>query len=234
MKKKKSLFSKISNVFLTVVLIILVAVVAFVFFVRISGQTPNIAGYMIFRVSTGSMEPELMVGDVILSKHIDNPEDLKTGDIITYEGAVAPYSGKLITHEIVTPPYYKDGELYVVTKGLANPEPDPPVTSEQFVGVMVAKIPFINWLYSFFLTPWGLLTSVILILLAFSGEFYNIYKLSHEKEQEQQLSKEEIKTAVKQFKTDSKKHKKQNYDKNPPVDDSDGDSDDDSDSDKNK
>ncbi|MGN0454613.1 MAG: signal peptidase I [Ruminococcus sp.] len=200
MKKHGSVLGKILNIFLTVILILLVVLIAFIMFMRISGKTPNIAGYMVFRVSTGSMEPDLMVGDVILSKSVDNPEDLKIGDVVTYQGIVGNYKDKLITHEIVQEPYYDNGTCYVVTQGIANYESDPPVPTENIVGIMVTKIPFINNIYNFFITPWGLLTAILLILLAFSGEFYNIYKMSRQKEDADLLSSEEIKAAVNNYK----------------------------------
>lgn len=200
MKKHGSVLGKILNIFLTVILILLVVLIAFIMFMRISGKTPNIAGYMVFRVSTGSMEPDLMVGDVILSKSVDNPEDLKIGDVVTYQGIVGNYKDKLITHEIVQEPYYDNGTCYVVTQGIANYESDPPVPTENIVGIMVTKIPFINNIYNFFITPWGLLTAILLILLAFSGEFYNIYKMSRQKEDADLLSSREIKEAVNNYK----------------------------------
>lgn len=200
MKKHGSVLGKILNIFLTVILILLVVLIAFIMFMRISGKTPNIAGYMVFRVSTGSMEPDLMVGDVILSKSVDNPEDLKIGDVVTYQGIVGNYKDKLITHEIVQEPYYDNGTCYVVTQGIANYESDPPVSTENIVGIMVTKIPFINNIYNFFITPWGLLTAILLILLAFSGEFYNIYKMSRQKDDADLLSSREIKEAVNNYK----------------------------------
>ncbi len=200
MKKHGSVLGKILNIFLTVILILLVVLIAFIMFMRISGKTPNIAGYMVFRVSTGSMEPDLMVGDVILSKSVDNPEDLKIGDVVTYQGIVGNYKDKLITHEIVQEPYYDNGTCYVVTQGIANYESDPPVPTENIVGIMVTKIPFINNIYNFFITPWGLLTAILLILLAFSGEFYNIYKMSRQKEDADLLSSKEIETALNNYK----------------------------------
>ena len=214
MKKHGSVLGKILNIFLTVILILLVVLIAFIMFMRISGKTPNIAGYMVFRVSTGSMEPDLMVGDVILSKSVDNPEDLKIGDVVTYQGIVGNYKDKLITHEIVQEPYYDNGTCYVVTQGIANYESDPPVPTENIVGIMVTKIPFINNIYNFFITPWGLLTAILLILLAFSGEFYNIYKMSRQKEDADLLSSKEIETALNNYKNQKDSVNNHSYLKN--------------------
>ena len=65
MKAKKSLIKRILNIMLSVILFILIAVIAITIVMRVSGNTPNLGGYMIFRVSSGSMEPELKIGDVI-------------------------------------------------------------------------------------------------------------------------------------------------------------------------
>lgn len=203
MKEKRSVFKRIINVLLTIVLILLVVVVAITMVVRITGNTPNFGGYMIFRVSTGSMEPELNVGDVILSKEVESITDLKVGDVITYMGAEGSYADKLITHEIVTAPYEENGAYYLVTQGIANPEADPVVSENQVVGIMVTKIPFLGAIYSFFLTPWGLIAAILLIILAFSGEFWNIYKLSHSSEDApdtKNLDSETIEKAIEQYK----------------------------------
>lgn len=206
MKEKHSLIKKILNIILSIVLIFLVLVVVLTMVVRITGNTPSIGGYMIFRVSTGSMEPELNVGDVILTKEISSVTDIKEGDIITYQGTSGSYSGKLITHKVITAPYEENGSCYLVTQGIANPEPDPVVADYQVVGIMVTKIPFLGAIYSFFLTPWGLIAAILLILLAFSGEFWNIYKLSHASENvpdAKRLDGETIEKAIEQYKKEN-------------------------------
>lgn len=200
MKAKKSLIKRIFNILLSVILFALIAVIAITIIIRITGNTPNLGGYMIFRVSSGSMEPELKLGDVILAKDVSDITSLKEGDIVTYNGTSGNFAGKRITHQVIKAPYEENGTYYVVTKGTANSEADPPIKEEQLVGVMICKIPLIGELYSFFLTPWGLITSILLILLAFSGEFWNIYKLSHEKEELPEVSDETIRKAVENYK----------------------------------
>lgn len=203
MKNKRSLIKKILNILLTVVLIVLLAVVVVTMVVRITGSTPSIGGYMIFRVTTGSMEPELKVGDVILTREIDAVTDIEEGDVITYEGTSGSYADKLITHKVITAPYEENGIYYLVTQGVANPEPDPVIAEYQVVGIMITKIPFLGAIYSFFLTPWGLIVAILLIIFAFSGEFWNIYKLSHGSEavpDAENLDSEIIEKAIEQYK----------------------------------
>lgn len=209
MKEKKSVLKKIANVLLTVVIILLAVVIAFTIFVRITGNTPTLFGYSILRVSTGSMEPELMVGDVILTKEVDDVNSLAVGDVITYKGTIGEYADMLITHQIVKAPYEENGTTYVVTKGIANDIEDKPVPVDRITSKLVCKIPFLDALYSFFLTPWGLLTAVALIILAFAGEFWNIYKLSRsEKEELPAVNQETLEKAIEQYKQDNTEESK--------------------------
>lgn len=203
MKAKKSLGRRIFNIILTIVLVILVVVIALTMFIRISGNTPSFGGYMIFRVSTGSMEPELNIGDVILVKDVNVLEEVAVGDVITYEGRESSYAGKLITHEVIKAPYEENGKYYLVTKGIANPIEDPAITEDQVVGKMLMKIPLIGMLYNFFLTPWGLVITILLIVLAFSGEFWNIYKLSHNKTEMQKVDQDVLDKAIEQYKAEN-------------------------------
>lgn len=206
-KKKKSLLKRISNVILTIVLFVLALFVAITVVVRVTGNTPTVFGYMIFRVSTGSMEPELNVGEVILVQEVEDKTTLQTGDIITYMGAVGNYADKLITHQIVKAPYEENGETYVITKGIANAEEDPRITTDQIVGKLVCKIPIIDKIYSFFLTPWGLLITILLIVVAFGGEFWNIFKATHPTEEIPEVDKETVQKAIEQYKAEEAAHK---------------------------
>ena len=190
MKKKKSILKRISNVILIIVLFILAFVIALTVFTRITGNTPSLFGYSIFRVTTGSMQPELMIGDVILTHEVDDVNSLQVGDVITYRGTIGEYTNMMITHKIVKAPYEDNGKTYVVTKGVANDIEDQPVEASLISSKLVCKIPFLDSLYSFFLTPWGLLTAIILIIVAFAGEFWNIFKLSHQDAEQPKMNKD--------------------------------------------
>lgn len=210
--KAKSLFKRILNIFLTVIFIILIAVIVLTLVARFTGNTPSLGGYMLYRVSSGSMEPDLKIGDVILSKEVTDITTLKEGDIVTYTAISGEVAGRPVTHQIVKAPYSENGTYYIVTKGTANPVEDSPITENQLVGVMICKIPFISELYNFFLTPWGLITAILLIILAFSGEFWNIYKLSHEKEELPEVTEETIQKALEEYKKEKESTDSENAD----------------------
>ena len=171
MSKAKRIF----KIFTTVILIALIVLVAFMFFTRLTGNAPSLFGYHFFRVSSGSMEPELMIGDVILTKDTP-PEGIKKGDIITYKSESGEMKGYEITHRVVTEPSVTDGVYKYQTQGDAKGAPlDPVITYDQVVGKYICKIPLIDKLYSFFLTKFGLITIVAVIIVAFGYEMISLF-----------------------------------------------------------
>ena len=164
---------KILNVITTVILILLVALVIFIFIARLSGQVPSILGYHVFRVQTGSMEPTLAVGDVILVKEC-KPEDIHLGDIITYRSDQGQTKGAEVTHQVIKDPYEENGVWHIQTQGIANSAADPEITFDQVEGKYVRTIPYINNLYSFFLSPGGLIVFIAVIVVLFGYEMISL------------------------------------------------------------
>lgn len=137
---------------------------------RIKGEVPSVFGYSILRVSSGSMEPELMVGDVILVRETQDVQDIKLDDVVTYKGS-GELSGMLVTHKVIKAPYIaEDGTCRLQTKGVANDIADSEISADRVVSVMICKIPHLDALYNLFLSPWGLVIFVALILLIFFDE----------------------------------------------------------------
>ena len=167
----------IKNVIFALIMTVIVGLLIITLTARINGETPSIFGYTVYRVSSGSMVPSLEVGDIILSRECD-PMTLKNGDIITYDGKSGQFAGKRVTHRVVTEPYFDSGrgEYCLVTKGDDNPIEDTPITASQVTGIMVRKIGVLKWLFDFFVTPWGLLTIIGLIILAFFNEIINFVR----------------------------------------------------------
>ena len=160
----------IKNIICWTLIVCLAFLIVMMIYSRIKGEVPSVFGYSILRVSTGSMEPELMVGDVILDKDVDDVQSIKVDDVITYRGS-GELSGMLITHKVVKAPYLaEDGTYYLQTKGIANEIADKEISADKVVSVMVCKIPQLDALYNFFLSPWGLVVFIVLIVLIFFDE----------------------------------------------------------------
>ncbi len=159
----------------TLIAVLAVSVVTFLM-MRIRGETPSVFGYTLQRIQTGSMEPELMVGDVILSKNIDDVSTLEEGDIITFQGG-SYFSNNRVTHRVYVKPHMENGVVVLQTKGDANDIADPVIEGSTVESRYLNKITFLNMLYNFFLSPWGLIIFIMLIVFVFFDEVLNIGKI---------------------------------------------------------
>lgn len=183
MKKFKKIISAL-------LLITTFALVIILVFTRIQGKTPQIFGYQILRISSGSMSPELEVGDIILSKRVKDVTSLEVGDVITYNGEFGSYAGKSITHKVITEPYEVNGTIYLQTKGVANNYIDPEISESQVVGKMICVIPFLGAVYGFFMTKWGLAVVLVCLGLLFINEIISLIGISKSSQIESSDSKE--------------------------------------------
>ena len=123
--------------------ILLAVLVALILTAKARGKVPEIGGYSVLQVVTGSMEPQIPVGQYILIRETP-PEEIKKGDIITFYSQEAYISGLPNTHRVIEEPVKTaDGYRYV-TKGDNNPLPDgSSVPSDRLIGRYVGNV---DWL----------------------------------------------------------------------------------------
>ena len=176
---------KIKKALSVIILLVTFVLVIVLVFTRINGKTPEIFGCQLLRVSSASMEPKLKVGDIILSKEIDDITKIEQGDIITYNGEVGDFAGKTITHEVVVAPYLTDDTYYLQTKGTANDYPDPEIREDQVIGSMVCSLGVLSKLYNFFITPWGLIVILGFLAILFINEIFALRQLVKENEDDE-------------------------------------------------
>lgn len=181
---------KIKRVASAIILMITFIMVILLFLTKISGNTPEVFGYQFLRISSPSMEPELQVGDIILSKSVEDISLLKIGDIITYDGEFGEYADKSITHEVVVEPYISDGTYYLQTKGTANTYADPEISENQITGKMVCKLTVFSMVYNFFSTPWGLIIILGVLAILFINEAFALGQLIKENDDEEITTEE--------------------------------------------
>lgn len=161
----------------TLIAILTVAVVVFML-TKVSGGSPTLFGFSLHRIITGSMEPELMIGDVILSKEIKDPSDIGIGNIITFQGD-ARFDNQKVTHRVLVAPYDDGkGNLVLVTKGDANKNDDGVINYTDVESKYLSKLDFLRVLYNFFFSTGGFLVFIFLLLLIFFDEIVNIIKLT--------------------------------------------------------
>ncbi len=156
-KTSRSGFSKyftiIGNLLFVILLIVMAALSFFLIQSRISGGAPQVAGYQMYIVLSGSMSPEFDTGSLAFVREIET-DNLRAGDIITYRRPNDPDS--LTTHRIVE--VREDDELKFVTRGDANNVNDPnPVLAENVVGKVTGSVPYVGYLMNFVQTTQGLI-----------------------------------------------------------------------------
>lgn len=120
MEKTKKIFSRVMSAIS--VLIFLFGLVVFVSVLNATaGKVPSVFGFSVLQVSTGSMEPEIETGSVIVVKRTDI-ESLKKGDVISFYSTDKNIDGKVNTHRIEKIEYTvgTTREPIFTTKGDAN------------------------------------------------------------------------------------------------------------------
>lgn len=135
---KKTFHMAAQTVFALIVVLLIFSLVS-IYIAKSKGEVPTVFGaFSLFVVESGSMEPTLTVGSVILSKVPKRADALKTGDIVTFRTE----SGYVVTHRIIE---IIGGEaIQYRTKG-DNPvnSPDPELLNpERVIGVFLLKVPF--------------------------------------------------------------------------------------------
>ena len=115
----------------------------------------DVNGYSVLEVVSGSMEPTIKKGDLIIIN--TKNKKYKKNDIVTFYDV----NGAFVTHRIVE---IKDDEM--ITKGDANDSNDDPTKLDKIVGKFVYKIPFLGMLFQSFKNPF-MLTIIMLIGILF-------------------------------------------------------------------
>ena len=115
-------------------------------------------GWRVDAVLSGSMEPELMTGSLVVTRFIE-PEAVVVGDIITFRPT--NNGENLITHRVIGIGH--SSSLYFETKGDANEAPDPfTVPARNLVGKISFNIPYWGYLTEFLKTPLGFIFALVI------------------------------------------------------------------------
>lgn len=133
-------------------------------------------GWSVDVVCSGSMEPELKVGSVVITRPV-RLEEIKPGDVIAFH---SPVDGKLTSHRVVA---VEGGpSVCLLTKGDANGDVDPFfLPAQSVVGKVCFQIPYFGYFAQFVKTPLGLLLAFCLPgLVIIVMEFRHLWRLLSE------------------------------------------------------
>lgn len=173
-----------------------------------SDDVPNICGYSVFRVLTGSMEPAIPTDSLIVVDRMEASE-VRDGDIISYFSQDPSFGGAVNTHRVVS--VSQDGDRIVFeTKGDANQMSDRyPATSEDLIGKVVFVSPVMGKMVRLLSNP---LIFLPLIILPMFGIL--IMNLVRTIKMTQKIAKEEEEAAVKEIMEMLNKSKENKEDEN--------------------
>jgi signal peptidase I len=197
LKKQKGSGSKlakgasiIGNIVFVLLLLMMAVLSFFLIQSRISGGVPQVAGYQMYIVLSGSMSPEFDTGSLVFVRE-EEPQNIVVGDVITFRSQAG--SDSLTTHRVVE--VLRNNGLRFVTRGDANNVNDPnPVPSENVVGRVTASVPYIGYLMNFVQTRQGLILLIfvpgVLIILFELGKIMKYLTDDNQKKKKKQESKQ--------------------------------------------
>ena len=138
-----------------------------------AGQVPQVLGYSVFRVMTGSMEPEIREDSLLVVKKTP-PEDIAPGDVISFFSPDPMLEGAVNTHRVVRIEK-ESGRIRFITKGDANVIEDTyPTDASALVGRVVFKSYGLGKVVSLLSNP--LVFGIIILLPLLVILLMNLYR----------------------------------------------------------
>lgn len=205
---------RIKKILFTVVVVLLVMIMAYnVYnFFSINILKKNLAtvgGYGVLEVVSGSMEPTIHIGDMIVINTKDR--DFKNRDIITF---VDESDGSFVTHRII-----EIDDNKIVTKGDNNDSKDDGFLSEEnIIGTYQFRIPGGGKILKSFQSPF---TMFMILVIGILGCIFistdsegNPILTDEEKEFQEYLSNKNKEVSLKEEKTKKESEIKKDSDKN--------------------
>lgn len=128
------------------------------------GGAQFIPHYDGFKVTSGSMEPEIETGSLLFTRKM--PADkIEVGNTITFQKTENTFT----THKVIQK-HSEEGLTTFETQGIANDAPDAGnVTEDELTGKKMFSIPILGYVLAWASTPTGIITMIIipgLVLIA--------------------------------------------------------------------
>lgn len=175
------------------IVVVILAVLLFWYGLRFAFRTE----YPILAVASGSMEPVLYAGDLIVVEGIENVSDIyvapkdagKPGDVVVYQGAT-----ELIVHRAIDKKIGTDGKIVFIIHGDANAEgANEHVHESKIIGRYVGfKVPWLGQIALAFQkteTKVAFIALWILVLIGIEAAPYVMKKLKGSNDGEASLYK---------------------------------------------
>ena len=180
---------------------------------EIRGQKyePEIALYTII---SPSMEPNIKVYDVVVTKKIKDFSEIKEGDIITFISTSTLGEGLTVTHRVKSVINTED-DIKFRTQGDNNAIPDSSLASSKNVlGKVIFKVPWVGHIQFLLQSKGGWLFALLIpAMIVVIYDVYKVIRLSNVKQKVNDSIKEEVEDEkLTKKKDDLKKQLKDKYD----------------------
>ena len=185
LKKTSKIGKKVLNAIINILFVLALLLISFIVIQKVffKDSIPQVFGYKVLQVVSGSMSGEIEVGQTIVIKSIKDENDLKVGDIVTYKED----NSTIITHRIIEINEEKGQKEYVL-KGDANNTHDiDPVHFDQMEGKYLFTITWLSSVIEFISTPIGMITlcAIPLVLLG----LFNLKERKNELKKKNRMEK---------------------------------------------
>jgi signal peptidase len=158
---------------------------------KIDGGTPEVAGYKLYIVLSGSMRPVFDAGSMVAVKDVDTSK-IPVGSIITFKNPDHP--DMIVTHRVVAIQNVQ-GSIKYVTKGDANNVADAtPVPAGNVIGQATGWVPYAGYFFNFAKSKQGLLYLIVVPgVLIIAVEVVNLFRYVGAWEEEEKKKKHAVK-----------------------------------------
>lgn len=191
-KKIIKIVSKILYQLLIIMCLILTIIIVMQ---KVTNSNRTILGYRIFRVITGSMEPEYDIGQVVICKEVE-PNEINVGNDIVYLGTYGEYSGKIIMHEVVGIDQDENGNnVNFHAKGLHSASvEDPQIKANQIFGVVKFKSGILTLMYNLATSIYSsfIIITILVLNVFISFKFSNKGRIKQLDEHYDEIEEEEV------------------------------------------
>ena len=171
-ESKESVIQRRISALVTILLILAVLLCLYVVIQVLSNGYVNFGGFMLFRVVTGSMEPTIPVGSLLVAQQVEIAS-IRLDDIICFRTQEVEIWGKIVTHRVVGVFEGLDGTPLLETKGDANLVMDGYLVNQgNFVGKVVwytGENSMLSSIFSFFTNKVGFLGCIVFPCLLLAG-----------------------------------------------------------------
>jgi signal peptidase len=147
--------------------LLLATAIALMVFVLLIGRLVPLTGRQTLVIASGSMSPTIPVGAAVILGPTD-PATLINADVVAFR---AGSNGAVLTHR-VTRVIKRHDQLWLETKGDANPSVDPALTpASALIGRVEFSVPLAGYVLKFLSVPAGIgfVLSVVALLLTVDG-----------------------------------------------------------------